>query len=75
MFIFIFGLYILSLGIYWWNSSAYLQKPVLKVIYWNIILYSFRPICIPCTKETNTALKLGADSTCKDQGEFTLETY
>ncbi|XP_075887540.1 complement factor B-like [Nelusetta ayraudi] len=32
-----------------------------------------RPICIPCTLETNTALKLPADSTCLQQRQFLLK--
>ncbi|XP_010742880.3 complement factor B-like isoform X1 [Larimichthys crocea] len=39
------------------------------------ISVTVRPICIPCTKETNTALKLGADSTCKDQEQTLLKNH
>lgn len=31
----------------------------------------FRPICIPCTQETSSALGLVGNSTCKQQGERT----
>lgn len=34
----------------------------------------FRPICIPCTKQTSGALGLVDDSTCKQQGEVTPVT-
>ncbi|TKS82993.1 Complement factor B [Collichthys lucidus] len=39
------------------------------------ISVTVRPICIPCTKETNTALKLGDDSTCKDQEQTLLKNH
>ncbi|RVE63836.1 hypothetical protein OJAV_G00140200 [Oryzias javanicus] len=32
-----------------------------------------RPICIPCTQETNDALRLPPSSTCKDQEELLLK--
>lgn len=56
------------------NHSIYvLQDAHLKWLnsgetVWDI---SLRPICIPCTLETSAALKLPADSTCKQQGDET----
>ncbi|XP_047463236.1 complement factor B-like [Mugil cephalus] len=34
-----------------------------------------RPICIPCTQETSTALKLADKSTCKQQEQLLLKNY
>ncbi|XP_070773244.1 complement factor B-like [Enoplosus armatus] len=34
-----------------------------------------RPICIPCTQETSDALKLGGDSTCKQQEQILLKDH
>lgn len=58
-----------------WKFTDETVPHTLNVISWNIILSSFRPICIPCTEETNAALKLDADSTCKNQGELTVTQF
>ncbi|XP_045896050.1 complement factor B-like [Micropterus dolomieu] len=39
------------------------------------ISINVRPICIPCTKQTNEALKLSVDSTCKDQEQLLLKSH
>lgn len=73
----------LSYPLTWGKKLGYANYSVCTVlIYWLLIkhfllfgmfeiIHFFRPICIPCTRETNAALHL-VDQSCQSQGVITL---
>lgn len=73
----------LSYPLTWGKKLGYANYSVCTVlIYWLLIKHFllfgmfeiinfFRPICIPCTRETNAALHL-VDQSCESQGVITL---
>ncbi|KAM8741499.1 complement factor B-like [Acanthopagrus schlegelii] len=68
-----------------YNVAAKVQERVQQFFDYDVALIQLekpveisaaaRPICIPCTKETSQALKLGGTSTCEQQERLLLKNH
>ncbi|KAM8742734.1 complement factor B-like [Acanthopagrus schlegelii] len=68
-----------------YNVTAKVHKKVKEFYDYDVALVQLekpveisaaaRPICIPCTKETSQALKLGGASTCEQQEKLLLKNH